>query len=235
MKEIQFWENATCRLLCHMCFYKAKNKISLICHCLIKHKTDGNFIAYCPITPCMDSTTSWNAFKIHFHVKTQTFTSNRTFSLDNLQIVHIAYHGANLDEVPDFLDNMSDDDYLNEGTTFRHKDENHNFNDLMVLSKYFMSLEADHKMSKNSLKSVAASNKHLMATVVAKSTRTIEKLLRNLHLITENDINDMVKDFNFEMCEEVLKSADVFLSEYQRQSVYTKLCQLVDPLSVISG
>ena len=43
----------------------------------------------------------------------------------------------------------------------------------------------------------------------------------------------MVEDFNFEMCEEVLKSADVFVSEHQRQSVYTKLCQLVDPLLVI--
>ena len=132
-------------LLCHMCFYKAKNKRSLICHCLIKHKTDGNFIAYCSITPCMYSTTSWNAFKIHFCQKHKHL--HLTDHLDNLQIVHTAYHGANLDEDPDFPDNMSDDDYLNEGKTFRHKDENHNFNYLMVLSKYFMSLEADHKMS----------------------------------------------------------------------------------------
>ena len=84
-----------------------------------------------------------------------------------------------------------------------------------------MSLEADHKMSKNSLNSVATSNKHLMATVVAQCTRKIEKLLRDLHL-TNNDINDMVEDFNFKMCEEVLKSADVFLSEHQRQKCLHK-------------
>ena len=105
---------------------------------------------------------------------------------------------------------MSDDDYLNEGMTFRHKDENPNFNYCMVLSKYFISLEADHKMSKDSLKSVAASNKHLMATVVAKCTRKFEKLLRDVNL-TDYDVNDVVEDFNFKMCEEVLKSADVFL------------------------
>ena len=71
-----------------------------------------------------------------------------------------------------------------------------------------------------------------MATVVAKCTSKIEKFLRDLHL-TDNDINDVVEDFNLKMCQEVMKSADVSLSEHQRQSVYTKQCQLVDPFWVI--
>ena len=73
-----------------------------------------------------------------------------------------------------------------------------------------------------------------MATFMAKCTSTVETLLRDLHL-TDNDINHVVEDFNFKMCEEVMKSSDLFLSEHQRQSVYTKLCQVVEPLSVILG
>ena len=128
--------------------------------------------------------------------------------LDDVQIVHSQYHG----------DNLGGD---------------HNFTYLMVLAKYFMSLEADHKMTKTSVNGVAASNKDLMATVVAKCTRKIEKLLRDLNL-SPCDIND-VRHFNLEMCEEVMNSADVFLTEHQRQLIYTKVCQMIHPVSVILG
>ena len=94
---------------------------------------------------------------------------------------------------PNCPDNMSDDDCLNETTTYRHKD-----------AKYFMSLEADHKMTKTSINNVAASNKHLMATVVAKCTSKIEKLLRDLNL-SDCDINDVVTHFNSEMCNELCR------------------------------
>ena len=68
--------------------------------------------------------------------------------LDDVQIVHSQYHGDNLGGDPDCADNMSDDGYLNETTTFRHNNDSHNFTYLMVLAKYFMSLQADHKMTK---------------------------------------------------------------------------------------
>ena len=38
---------------------------------------------------------------------------------------------------PNCLDDMSDNGYLNKTTTFRHKDDSHNFTYLMVLAKYF--------------------------------------------------------------------------------------------------
>ena len=185
-------------LICHMCFYKVKNKRALICHCLIKHKSDGNFIAYCSITPCMYSTKSWNVFKLHFHRKHRNL--HLMDHLDNVQMVHSQYCGDNLGEDPHCVDNMSDDDYLNETTTFMHNNDSHNFTYLMILTKYFMSLEADRKMTKTSVTSVATTNKHLMATVLAKCTSKIEKLLRDLNL-SSCDINDFVKHFNLEMCE----------------------------------
>ena len=72
-----------------------------------------------------------------------------------------------------------------------------------------------------------------MATVIAKCTSKIEKLLRDLNL-SPCDIND-VRHFNLEMCEEVMNSADVFLTEHQRQLIYTKVCQMIHPVSVILG
>ena len=154
--------------------------------------------------------------------------------LDNVQMVHSQYHGDNLGEDPHCVDNMSDNGYLNETTTFIHNNGSHNFTYLMVLAKYFMSLEADHKMTKTSVTSVAALNKHLMATVLAKCTSKIEKLLRDLN-ISPCDINDVVKHFNLEMCEEVMNSADVFLTEHQRQLVYTNVCRMIHPVSVLLG
>ena len=149
-------------------------------------------------------------------------------------MVHSQYHGDNSGGDPHCVDNMSDNGYLNETTTFRHNNDSHNFTYLMVLAKYFMSLEADHKMTKTSVNIVAALNKHLMATVLAKCTSKIEKLLRDLN-ISPCDINDVVRHFNLEMCEEVMKSADLFLTEHQRQFVYTNVCKMIHPVSVILG
>ena len=73
-----------------------------------------------------------------------------------------------------------------------------------------------------------------MATVIAKCPRKIEKLLRNLNL-SPCDINDVVGHFNLEMCEEVMNSTDVFLTEHQRQLIYTKVCKMIHPVSVILG
>ena len=180
----------------------------------------------------MYSMRSWNAFKLHFCRKHRHL--HLTDHLDDVQIVHSQYHGDNLGGDPDCADNMSDDGYLNETTTCRHKNDSHNFTYLMVLAKYFMSLEADHKMTKTSLNGVAASNKHLMATVITKCTSKIEKLLRDLNL-SDCDINDVIRHLNFEMCEEVMNYADVFLTEDQRQLIYTKVCQMIHPVSVILG
>ena len=89
-------------------------------------------------------------------------------------------------------------------------------------------------MTKTSINDVAASNKHLMATVIAKCTSKIEKLLGDLNL-SDCDINDVVTHFYSEMCEEVMNSADVFLTEHQRQLIYTNVCQIIHPVSVILG
>ena len=81
----------------------------------------------------MYSMRSWNAFILHFCRKHRHL--HLTDHLDNVQIVHSQYHGGNMGSDPVCPDNMSDDGYLNETTTFRHKDDSHNFTYLMVLAK----------------------------------------------------------------------------------------------------
>ena len=73
----------------------------------------------------MYSTKSWNVFKLHFHRKHRNL--HLTDHLDNVQMVHSQYHGDNLGEDPHCVDNMSDDGYLNETTTFMHNNDSHNF------------------------------------------------------------------------------------------------------------
>ena len=51
--------------ICSVCYFKGRSIKHLMCHCLLKHKNDGNFIAYCKLQNCMYITTSWNAFKLH--------------------------------------------------------------------------------------------------------------------------------------------------------------------------
>ena len=148
-------------LECHMCFYMAKIMKQLICHTLQKHHHDGNFIAFCTIGSCMYSTKSASAYKIHLRRHHLGFPKDLEFGT----VINVRDQGES--------SSLDDDEVFNEEEyqTIALPDDGHVHKKsfIMLLAKYLLSLENDHRVTKFSLDNIAISTKQILSTVLSVS------------------------------------------------------------------
>ena len=212
-------------LICNMCFYQARTNRKLIWHCLSKHKNDGHFTALCTVGGCLYATTSYNAFKIHVRRKhSRLEIPNDVYSA--IQLVENDQHPENYDLVPDL--NINQEVSLDSTNTM------HNRSFVILLAKYFLSLETEHKVSKVSLSDIALGTQNMMSRVCQYSSEEIRKILTDCGK-SEEEITEILQNYWTQMSSKVLLSADKFLTTYSREEIYVKLCKLINPVAVGLG
>ena len=171
----------------------------------------------------MYSTRSWNAYKIHYHRKYPNIPIS--------ELVNVSLRHPDLDpEVNEEEDEIGP----NESTYIGVEIHQHKRSYLMMLAKYYLSLETEHNLSKASCDTVANSTRQLMSTVLTTCGDKLKTLLGNFHL-NETEIEDISMSFKDEMEAEVLHSADQFLCNYACELVYKKLCNVTFPEPVVMG
>ena len=191
---------------------------------MICHKNEPNgFIACCTITNCVYSTRSWNAYKIHYCRKHP--------SIPTSELVNIFLRHPDLD--PE-VNEEEDERDTNESIYIGGEIHQYKRSYLMMLAKYYLSLETEHNLSKASCDTVANSTRQLMSTVLTTCGDKLKTLLGKFHL-NETEIKDITMSFKDEMEAEVLHSADQFLCIYALELVYKKLCNITFPEPFVMG
>ena len=173
----------------------------------------------------MFSTRSFNAYKIHVRRK-----HSNVLGIDNDTAGFIDirdnYGEHETELIPDI--NVHEQvSLVNEGIT-------HDRFYLMLLAKYFLSLETEHKVSKVSINNISIATKNLMATICQNSADKLVSILRSLGK-DEEEVVEIVSKFSSDLGTEVLVTADQFLSSHSRNLVYEKMCKLVSPEEVCLG
>ena len=127
--------------ICSMCYFKGRSIKHLMCHCLLKHKNDGNYIAYCKIQNCMYSTRSWNAFKLHCSRKHPNVSLHSTNN-DSLFLSESSHVSSDDSESEDLQGGVHSD-----GNCFiQNSDVPYKCSFITQLAKYFLSLKCEHKV-----------------------------------------------------------------------------------------
>ena len=131
----------------------------LICHTLQKHCHDGTFMAFCTIGSCMYSTKSASAYKIHLRRHHPEFPRDLEFGT----VLNVRDQGE--------YSSLDDDEVFNEEEyqTIALPDDGHlqKKSFIMLLAKYFLSLENDHRATKFSVDNIAISTRQLLSTVLS--------------------------------------------------------------------
>ena len=129
----------------------AKTMKQLICHTLQKYHHDGNFVAFCTIGPCMYSTKSASAYKIHL----------RRHHLEFLKDIEFGTV-INVRDQSEYSSSSDDEVFIEEEyQTIALPDDGHVHKKsfTMLLAKYFLSSENDHRVTKFSLDNIAISTR----------------------------------------------------------------------------
>ena len=210
-------------LICLMCYYQAPNRRRLICHCLVKHKNDAQFIAFCTVPGCMYSTRSYNAFKIHNRRKHRQLDSG----------ADVNTHDTWQREYDETEAELIVDVDINEDVELGCE-ETHSRSYIMMLAKFYLSLETEHKCTRTSIDSIALSNKDIMSTVLDIGANKVKDILQRLGQ-NPQEVSDFVREFTNHVQGEVISTADKFITNYSRQQIYAKLCHLVKPRSCHMG
>ena len=143
-------------LICPMCYYQAPNRKRLICHCLVQHKNESQFIALCTVPGCMYSTQSYNAFKIHNRRK-HGISATAEPELPTCSTWQRQYNDSEQELIVDIN--------VNENVQLGYEDL-HSRSYIMMLAKFYLSLEADHKCSRNSLNTIALFSKDIISSIM---------------------------------------------------------------------
>ena len=113
----------------------------------MKHKNDSVFIAYCTVGNCMYSTRSFNAYKLHFRKKYPILNMNKelnvTLQFDNTE--------RDTDILDDNEHNNANINYQDILANRGNLNASHKKSYLMLLAKFFLSLETEHKVNKCSV------------------------------------------------------------------------------------
>ena len=131
-----------------------------------------------------------------------------------------------------------DDEVFNEQeyqmVAFPNDEHVHKKSVIMLLAKYYLSLENDHRVTKFSLDNIAVSTRQLLSTVLSVSIDKFKNYLfgQGKDLVT---INNIISDIENEVQSELLYSCDRFISSYKRDGTYTELCNVIAPLPVHLG
>ena len=172
----------------------------------------------------MYSTNSYNAFKIHVRRKHS-----------QLEIPTDVYAATviNDDNDPheyDLIPEVNVNQYVSlDCTNIRH---NRSF--IILLAKYFLTMETEHKVSQVSLGDIAIGTQNMMSKICERSSEKIRDILSECGK-TDEEIKVILTDYWTDMSTDVLLSADKFLTTYSREAVYVKLCKLINPEPVGLG
>lgn len=173
----------------------------------------------------MYSTRSWNAYKIHLRRKHNNFGNNNDV-FETAELNNLSYDDNEMELIHEVDPN--EELVLNESSV------NHKRSYIMLLAKYFLSLETEHKVSKLSIDSIAFATKNLMASICQSSAEKVSEILRKLGK-TEEETSEIVGKLLTDLSTDTLVTADRFLTNYSRESVYRKLCRLISPEPVLLG
>lgn len=217
-------------LICPMCFYKAKTHRSLICHCLTRHRHDGcSFVAVCTFGQCGYQTHSYNAFKLHSGRKHGQFHNNNF-----LQFIENNSDSPVEDEDADAGDaeagNYAAPDRLRDDHPLGDELEAQNFSNL--LSKFFLSLEIDHKVSKFAVDSVASLTGHLINKV---SKQVLKSVVNEIPNLSPDEMRNAIRSVNESTKHNFMDSLDPFLTTHQRSKVYRALPTFIKPKKIRLG
>ena len=174
----------------------------------------------------MYSTKSASAYKIHLRRHHPDFPKNLEFGT----VINVRDQGES--------SSSDDDEVFNEEEyqTIALPDDGHVHRKsiIMLLAKYFLSLENDHRETKFSLDNIAISTRQLLSTVLSVLIDKFKNYLvgQGEDLVT---INNIISNIENEVQSELLYSCDRFLSSYKRDNTYKELCYVIVPMPVYMG
>ena len=119
----------------------------------------------------MYSTRSLNAYKIYYHRKHPNISIT--------ELVNVSLRHPDLDpEANEEGDEIDPNESIHIGGEIHQNKRSY----LMMLAKYYLSLETEHKLSKTSCDTVAKSTRQLTSTVLKTCGDKLKTLLGNFHL-----------------------------------------------------
>lgn len=172
----------------------------------------------------MYATSSYNAFKLHVrrrHPRVE-ITADLVMGEDNID-----------DNDPHQNDLIPEID-MHETVRLDSTNKEHNRSFVILLAKYFLTLETEHKVSKISLDDIAGGTEFLISTVCQKSSEKMKAILLNSGK-TEEEVTEILKTFSDELHSEVILSSQQFFTNYSRESIYKNLCKMILPEPLCLG
>lgn len=192
-----------------MCLRKCSSNRDHIRHTLTKHLNDANWIAFCSY--CSYSTNKYSALKTH--LKRKHPNKSIACSLKNTLVQ------------PDSDSSMSvGSDHDSHMADFEVTETTENISFKNVLGKYFLSLEAVHKVGPTSVNSIAESTKELFLSFMKYISEEGE--LQGIQLPKEIFQN---VDYNIE------SSFDELGTSHLRTKFYKDQYSMVEPCSCVMG
>ena len=167
----------TNRVSCQFCFLDHTDPKRVILHMLNKHSKDATFTVKCVVKGCMYGTKTWAACRQHFKCK------------HNLNINNINLHDV-LSPDSNHVDEHEDDREMNAD---RNDDDGH-FQDNILTGKFFLSLEAGHKVSTTAVDSIVSSMGTLISDLLQSLSRRVLSI-PGIHAFQEN-VEDVFWEHN---------------------------------------
>ena len=186
-----------------MCYFSCRssepNKFEK--HIVRSHKNDPNFIATCSVGNCNYATKSWGAFRTHIWRK------HRLDDQDSDEDQLNGYESSSSSDESDGDGQIFDDQVL-----------------LQMVGKYSLSLQAQHGLTDNALKSVLVQTSVFIKDVVSAAQRIVQN-------VPAREANDTLSAF----AETVEKDFLDFQSNHKRMTLYGDVFGYVKPVGITLG